>query len=149
MASSLIKFINQRERDGQRLHWGRAERDGFPFRGEEVPLYTNEEYEEKVAPVPEPKNGIFDIFNPEQNRKYLEVLAGIKTGLFECLYVNRQFDREKRLNYIEWVEYYMEDGAQAPYRPTEPMEPLNGPPTDASSEILPPPPGFADPRQAG
>jgi hypothetical protein len=125
---SLVKFSNRTQHNGQRIHWGRSGEDGLPFRGQQAPMYTQEEWEEKTVKVADPHNGHFDTSDPEQNKKYLEVLDGITNGWFQCIYIKRQYDPEQKMVYVEWVEYFLEDGNRAPFMTAGQMELLNGQP---------------------
>jgi len=117
MSSSLVKFMNRTVNGNGRgkVFWGRAEADGAPFRGPEAPMLTNQEYDDRLVRVHDPKNGIFDVTNEEENKKYLEIMDGLANGWYQLIYINRQFDETKSLVYVEWLESYMEDGS--PNRP--------------------------------
>ena len=75
--TSLLKFMSDND-GGERgqLHWGRAGIDGAPFRGP-VSSLTEEEYNARVTRVGDPKNGIFDLTDPDQNKAYLLVMDKI------------------------------------------------------------------------
>jgi hypothetical protein len=117
MSSSLVKFMNRTVNGNGRgkVFWGRSEADGLPFRGPEAPMLTNEEYEDRLVRIHDPKNGIFDVTNEEENKRYLEIMDGLANGWYQLIYINRQFDEAKALVYVEWLESYMEDGS--PSRP--------------------------------
>lgn len=115
MSSSLLKFIGDRG-DNQRgqLHWGRADLDGAPFRARNgvVPLLRNDEMDERLVRIADPRNGLFYTGDPEENAKYLKVMDGIANNWYQQVYIKRW--RKKGNDhphvYIEWLEYYMEDG---------------------------------------
>ena len=110
-SSSLIKFVNRCQDNGRgKVFWHRLNEDGLPFRGASAPFFTEEEFEDRLTKVADPKNGVFDITDAEQNTRYLEILDGITNGWFQLIFINRQYDKEKKLVYIEWVEYFLEDG---------------------------------------
>lgn len=119
-ATSLVKFMNQKEAGGKPLYWGRADEDGAPYRGT-PPTLPREEFENRLARVCDPHNGVFDLGDPEQNKQYLEVLDKITNGWAQAIFVDRKYDEKKNtwLAYVEWVEVYMEDGSpmhsQHPY----------------------------------
>ena len=119
MATSLIKFANRTDAGDQgSLHWGRVIQgvDNYPFRGKSTSLYTEEEFRARVVKTGDPKNGVFDVTDPESNRAYLEVLDGIVNGWFQCLHRDFDFRGQGKI-YIEWVEYYLEDGTtRTPYQ---------------------------------
>jgi hypothetical protein len=112
---SLIKYVNQTD-GGERgpLHWGRAKVDGFPFRGQNPPLMREEEAAERLVRVSDFRNGDFDISDPAQNKSFCNVMDGITIGWFELVFIDRFRDPEKTRIYVEWVEYYMEDGTATP-----------------------------------
>jgi len=121
MPTSLVKFFNKCETEsGKKLFWDRADIDGYPFRGPVPPMFTEEEYEQRVVRVADAKNGFFDVSDPEQNKKYLEIIDACCNGWFKCLYIER-FWQNTTKHYIEWVEFYMEDGSRIPY-----YSPVNG-----------------------
>ena len=92
------------------LHWHRAHLDGAPFRGQN-PFLTEEEYTERTTRVGDPHNAIFDLMRPEDNRRYLEVLTEIVNGWGKLIHIERIITAEKKEVYIEWVKWYIEDGA--------------------------------------
>jgi hypothetical protein len=132
-SSSLVKFVNEVNGGSRgRLHWGRSDIDGAPFRGDAPPTGTEEELEARLTRVHDPKNRTFDTTEPTDNAAYLTVMDKIVNGWAQCLHrfhrhcVEKTRDangvmktRMKVLVYIEWVEYYMEDGkpnlSQRPY----------------------------------
>lgn len=128
--SSLRKYVtNQQDTSGKSLFWGRHDLDGLPFRGDNPPLYKEEEFDDRVVRVVDGKNGIFDIFTNEDyetengrsilgNDKYVEILDRIANNWYTLLYIERFFDEEKKLHYMEWVEWYLEDGAPTQPSPT-------------------------------
>jgi hypothetical protein len=125
---SLIKYrdrADMQERDGQPLYWGRAGEDGVPYRGP-LPFLTEEEYREFVVRVAVAKNGYFDTKDPEQNARYLEIVDCCVNGWFQCSYIER-FWRDTSVHYVEWVEFYMQDGRRVAYQVPGPQEAQNGP----------------------
>jgi hypothetical protein len=117
MSNSLVKFANRTDGNGRgKLHWGRAGKDGLPFRGDVVPSYTDAEFEERLVRVADPKNGTFDTGNEEENKEYLKVLDGVSNGWFQLIFIERWRDEGQKNHtvYIEWLEYFMEDGSRAP-----------------------------------
>lgn len=129
MSQSLVRFMNRnKDESGAQLHWHRATTDGAPFRGP-PPMLTGEEFDDRVVKVADPHNGIFDITKPDQNKKYLMVLDGAANGWFQILYIKRpgEYDpSDKTKAYVEWVEYYMEDGNRAPFMTPGMMEVQGG-----------------------
>jgi len=88
--SSLIKFTNRTDGNGRgKVYWGRADRDGLPFRGAAAPTYTEDEFQDRVVRVADPKNGTFDTGDEEQNKQYLAVLDGIANGWFQLIHIDR------------------------------------------------------------
>lgn len=113
---------------GQPLHWGRATLDGAPFRGP-APMFMGEEFEERIAKVADPHVEIFDISNADQKKKYLGVLEGAANSWYRILYIKRpgEYDpKHKTLAYVEWLEYYMEDGTRTPFMSPGVMEVQGG-----------------------
>ena len=132
MPSSLVKFSDRKDSgDGRKLYWGRADTDGLPFRGNHAPIMPDEEYEARVVRVADPKNGFFDVTDATQNKAFLDVLDGICNGWFKLIFIER-FHKETSKHYVEWVEYYLEDGTRTPFSSTSGMMELangqsNGP----------------------
>ena len=111
--SSLIKFMSEKSSNGRgKLHWARAGEDGAPFRGPQAPMMTEEEFDERLVRVGDPQIEIFDIGDPEQRALYKAVMDRIVNGWAQCQFVERQFApaTSSWIVYIEWVEYFMEDG---------------------------------------
>jgi hypothetical protein len=131
MASSLVKFAGRSNGNGRgKLFWGRVEQDGLPFRGQAAPNYTEEEYEERVARVADPHNGTFRTWIQQENKAYLSVLDMVTNGWAVGIYQERWRASvrlrgrvtQRMVVYIEWIEYYLEDGSRTQInlgRPTE------------------------------
>lgn len=113
--SSLVEHAHhQKSRDGRNLYWARAGVDGVPYRGEHPPDLTEAEYEQRVVRVVDTCNGFFDVLNKKQNKEYLEVMEAISNGWFQGIHIER-FWRGTTQHYVEWNEYYMQDGSRTPY----------------------------------
>ncbi len=130
---SLAKFYNRDQTpDGEKLHWGRAGRDGLPFRGEHAPMYTDEEFEAKVHKVADPKADTFDLSDPAEKKRYLDVVDGIVNGWFQGLFIQRWRSKknERRVFvHVEWVEYFLEDGHRTRFLSPGQMELTRGQPS--------------------
>jgi hypothetical protein len=116
--NSLVKFVNHKDGNGRgKLFWERADVDGLPFRGHQAPLYRNEEYEERLVKVADPKNGTFYTGDSEQNASYLKVLDGISNSWYQLVHIDRWRNEGDNYHYVyvEWVEYYLEDGKPSLY----------------------------------
>jgi hypothetical protein len=108
--SSLVRYATEgRSGDGQKLYWARAGIDGAPFRGQYPPDLTEAEYDDRVVRVSEPQNGFFDVTDPKQNAKFLDVMGKIYNGWYQGVHIER-FWRGTTQHYLEWNVYYMEDG---------------------------------------
>src|ERR1019366_5092936 len=112
--SGLVKFYNRKGADAQKLYWNRAEVDGVPFRGPQPPFMTEAEYETRTVRVADARNAFFNVHDPEQNKQYLEVLECCYNQWFQMVHLER-FWNNSTLHYVEWVEYYMEDGTRTPF----------------------------------
>jgi hypothetical protein len=108
--SSLCKYFSQTDRHGP-LHWGRASADGIPFRGT-IPLVREEEFEARVVRVPDFNNAFFDVTVPAENKQFNDVMERCVNGWFTLVFIER-FWQQSTKHYVEWVEFYLEDGAQA------------------------------------
>lgn len=122
---SLVRFMNRTtDAGGQPLHWGRAALDGAPFRGP-APMLMGEEYEDRVVRVADPHAEEFDTADAGQKAEYLKVLDGAANQWFQIMYIKRpgEFDASRpRVAYVEWLEYYMEDGSRTPFMSPGVME---------------------------
>jgi hypothetical protein len=98
------------------LHWSRADEDGAPFRGNPSHL-TSEEYEQRVVRVGDPQAAFFDMTNEDSRKAYLDVVDGIVNKWFELVFIARFWKSEPPTHYVEWVEYFYEDGHRSPYMP--------------------------------
>ncbi len=110
--ASLQKFFGRRESNGQQLYWNRAGLDGAPFRGAQPPLLTEDEYDQRVVRVVDVQAEFFDVRDAAQKKAYLEVLDGAANGWFRILY-RKMFVKRQPVHYVEWAEFYLEDGSPA------------------------------------
>jgi hypothetical protein len=131
MGSSLVKFANRLDGRGRgKLYWGRVEVDGLPFRGPTAPTFTEEEFEDRVTRVSDPQNGTFRTWIPKENKKYLDVLDMIFNGWAVGIFQKRWLARvkiqgcvtQRMVVYIEWAEFFLEDGSRAPIGYGQPLE---------------------------
>lgn len=121
MPSSLVKFNNRLVSNGKRLFWDRSDVDGLPFRGPFAPIMPDEEYEARVVRITDARNAFFDVTKPEENKNYLDVLECCANGWFKLWYLKR-FWRSTTQHYVEWFEYYLEDGTRTPFLAPGQME---------------------------
>jgi hypothetical protein len=119
MPSSLVKFSNRTNSGGKKLFWDRVDVDNLPFRGQFAPMYRDGEFEERTVKVADARNGFFDVTDPTSNKQYLDVLECCFNGWFQLVHLERFWQdpsgHRTRLHYVEWVEYYMEDGSRTPF----------------------------------
>jgi hypothetical protein len=113
-ASSLIKFMNLQESNGQHLFWGRADVDGIPFRGEHATVMREDEYAIRAVRVRDFRNAFFDTAKPVENKLYCDIMDRCVNGWFQLIHIER-FWRGTGTHYVEWTEFYMEDGTRTPY----------------------------------
>jgi hypothetical protein len=114
MPSSLVKFSNRTHSAGQRLWWGRSSVDGLPFRGPTAPVLPEDEYEARVVKVSDFRNAFFDVTVPRENKLFCDVMECCGNGWFQLFYLER-FWRGTTKHYVEWFEYYLEDGTRTPF----------------------------------
>ena len=117
--ASLQKFFGRQESNGQKLFWNRSGVDGAPFRGAQPPLLTEDEYEQRVVRVVDVHAEFFDVRVAAEKKAYLEVLEGSANGWFRVLY-RKMFVGRKPVHYVEWAEFYLEDGSPARALPGNP-----------------------------
>lgn len=114
-----MSFIKQQQlaQAGNRgnVFWHRASVDQAPFRGTEVPLLRDNEFEALAERVWDTRFGTFDTSQPDMQimgRTLQDVLDGFKAGLYQILlHDHRWVDREHgpvMFRYLEWAEPYME-----------------------------------------
>ena len=131
MASSLVKFSNRTKSAGRNLYWNRADIDGLPFRGPAPPIMPEEEYEHRAVRISDFRNGFFDVTNATENKLYCDVMECCFNGWFRLYYQEKFWTSPEGYrttkHYLEWVEYYMEDGSRAPFVTSGMMEVGNGP----------------------
>lgn len=113
---SLVRFQNRGNSRGQRLFWGRVDVDGLPYRGEHAPLMPEAEYEQRAVRVADVRNSFFDVNDAAQNQAYLDVLECCANGWFQLLHIVRFWNNTTQ-HYIEWAEFYMQDGGRVPFAP--------------------------------
>ncbi len=120
MSNSLIKFTSNKDGNGRgQLYWERADIDGLPFRGQRPPLLRTDEYEERVVRVADPKNGTFYTGDSEQNTNYLKIMDGVANSWYQLVFIERWRDEGDKSHhiYVEWLEYFLEDGKSTQYTP--------------------------------
>jgi hypothetical protein len=111
---SFLKYQNHTTDDRGQVHWARADRDGAPFRGSQVPLLRDEEFEELAERVYDANIETFDTSDPEQKKALQSILDASANGWFKVLCMDRKWvvnDNEgtaRMYVYIEWVEPYQE-----------------------------------------
>jgi hypothetical protein len=120
MGTSLIKFANRTVSQGKSVYWNRIERDGAPFRGTGASLLTEEEYQEKVVRIADFQFGYFDTLIPEEGVRFREVMDAICNSWFKLIHIDR-FWHGTTSHYVEWAEFYMEDGTQTAYTHGSPL----------------------------
>lgn len=94
-------------------------------------MLREEEYEERVARVGDPYVKIFKISpdHPEQIKEYQEVLALVVNGGWgQILHVDRQYNAQEGcwMVYLEWVQWYMQDGHPEAAQVQNQVGPTNG-----------------------
>ena len=122
MSTSLVRFSNRvQHSNGKKLYWDRVRggADPFPYRGQNAPMMTEDEYEAKVVRVADVRNSFFDVTDKDNNLLYLEVLECCFNGWFQMIHHERfwvdQSGRRTTLHYVEWAEWYLEDGSRTPF----------------------------------
>lgn len=112
---SLVRYQNrEHSSDGRRLFWHRSDIDGFPFRGDAAPLLTDEEMDQKVVKVADYRNAFFNVKNAQQNKQFCDVMECCVQGWFRLMFIDR-FWQGTTEHYVEWAEYYGEDGSRSKY----------------------------------
>lgn len=115
--SNLLHYASRKPQSGdQPLWYGRSGEDGMPFRGERDPQLTAAEWETRTVQIAEAHNDFFDVTVPEQNRAFLLVLDAAANQWFRVLHIER-FWRGTTKHYVEWLEYYREDGTRQRLQP--------------------------------
>jgi hypothetical protein len=128
MASSLLKYSDRNKASGKNLFWNRVATgaDEIPYRGARAPLYREEEFEAKTIRVADARNAFFDVHDPAQNQSYLDIIECCFNGWFRLVHLERFWHntagQRTTLHYVEWVEFYLEDGSRTPYAVAGSME---------------------------
>ncbi len=120
MAASLVKYANRNKApNGQNLYWNREVTDGLPFRGTTAPHFTEEEFDARVQRVADFRNAFFRVDVPEENKAYLDVMECCANGWFQMCHLERFWvapDGNRTMtHYVEWYEFYLEDGSRTPF----------------------------------
>lgn len=133
--SSLVKFMNRRSSPGGHgpLHWGRADLDGAPYRGQFLPPMPEEELENRLVRTANPQIRTFDLADPDDAKAYVDVLDMIANKWATLIYREHLKTTIKRIDrdnhtvtteiklkvYVEWAVWEMIDGqpmhSQRPY----------------------------------
>lgn len=131
--TSLVRYSNRgTSHNGQRLFWDRvgAGADSLPFRGPFAPTYRDEEFEERTVRVADYRNAFFDVAVPAQNADFRAVMECCCNGWFRLVHLERFWVDERgnrtTRHYVEWAEYYLEDGSRTAYLTPGVMELANG-----------------------
>lgn len=120
-ASSLVKFANRTKSGNRNLYWGRADIDGLPFRGQYAPIMPEDEYQDRVVRIADFRNGFFDVNDPQQNKLYCDIMECCANGWFQLRH-QIFFWNDTTKHYVEWMEYYLEDGSRTPFTSNGIME---------------------------
>jgi len=117
MAGSIDDFFNNRSRHGgKKVFTNRIGDDGVPFRGFQPPNLREDEYDQRVVRVAEPRVEEFDMTQSKDKQRYLTVLKGAAEGYFRIIFLDR-FHKGSTKHYVEWIEFYNEDGQAAKMLP--------------------------------
>jgi hypothetical protein len=112
MPNSLIKYAT----DKGEYHWGRADIDGMPFKGDPTLQVTEDEADERFVMSCEPKNRVFDLSDANDNAEYLNVIDKTVNGWFKIIHQDRVIFKDEENKkviikvYLEWVVPAMIDG---------------------------------------
>lgn len=109
MSHSLSQFADlQKAKDGSRLYWGRAARDGLPLKSRvPPPILTDEEFQQVTF-----RSGyffceFFDITKEDQRAAYERICTASSRGWYRIVHVTR-FWNNTTFHYVEWLEQYRE-----------------------------------------
>jgi len=106
---SLLKYKKEQNGNGRgRLFWGRSDVDQLPIRGPAPLMLKEDEFLEYAERVFDARVAVFNIMDPGERAEYQAVIERIASGWYKGLYVERLFDDEKKLVYMEWLECYLE-----------------------------------------
>ena len=122
MANSLLKYAGKvKTASGSSLFWNRVAvgADDIPYRGSQAPTYRDDEFESRTIRVADARNAFFDTLVPEENQNYLNIIECCFNGWFRLVFLDRFWTntegKKTTLHYVEWVEFYLEDGSRTPY----------------------------------
>lgn len=81
---SIAKYLDERGAGDPRgsLFWGRARRDGAPFRGHQAPLLRDEEYSKLAERVYDAGVKVYKLWIPEELAEYTEVVDRILNNYY-------------------------------------------------------------------
>ncbi len=114
LPTSLVRFATQAVADdGRPLQWGRAAVDGLPFRGR-LPLMPDAEYEARAVRTADFKCAFFDVATEEGRRDYQTLMDRCLNKWYQLI-TRELFQGGTTRHYVEWAEWYMEDGVRTPY----------------------------------
>lgn len=111
MSKSLLKYCRQKKHpNGQMLLWNRADEYGAPFRGREVPSMTEAEAEDHLIKVADAKVAFFNVATKKGRQRFIRLMDRIVNGWFKMLFIQRFVKTNPVTHYVEWIEYYLQDG---------------------------------------
>lgn len=113
---TLLKFHG--DQNGQpterQVYWGRANRDGLPYRANgPVPVLREEEFQATAERVVDAKMRLFDLSDEKQLETYRDVIDKAANGWFNIIIRKHKWSRKEDgspciLVYMEWLEPYLE-----------------------------------------
>ncbi len=106
---SLLKYRG--ETDGGNVHWlQRSELDGAPYRGSQVPMMRDEEFDHYAQRVKDAKVRVFKLWEPKDLAEYQNVLDHCANSWWTLLRDVEQFipAKENYLVLCSWLENFIE-----------------------------------------
>lgn len=82
---SLLKYRDQSSSHRGPIHWQRADIDGAPYRGPEIPLLREEEFEAYAERERDIHVAVFELWNPDHLAKYQEILDKVGNEWYTLL----------------------------------------------------------------
>lgn len=103
---SLLKYRDVQQRDSRGVtHWTRADIDGAPYRGKQIPLLREAEFEEFAERVKDVKVKMFQLWEPDQLLAYQDVLDKCANNWWTLL-KDREMEVREKNSFVVLCIYY-------------------------------------------
>jgi len=105
---SIFRYFERKENGKGALWWGRAEQDGAPFRGDVLPVLTEDEYDKYVKKGYDVQTIHVRSDQNEELRQLTEILTAAANDLYRVMHMETAFHEGVFHILVVYTEQYME-----------------------------------------